>query len=60
MTVAEQKLHAAALVGKLAAEDRAEALAVIAHMEWLVRSWVFQPREATEAPIRLVKPLEAH
>lgn len=59
MTVAEQKLHAAALVGKLAAQDRAEALAIIAHMEWLILNWAFGAQPAAMAPIRLVKPLEA-
>ena len=54
MTVAEQKLHAAALVGKLAAENQAEALAIIAHMEWLVKNWAFGPVERAEAVIRLV------
>ena len=59
MTVAEQKLHAASLVGKLAAEDQAEALAIIAHMEWLVRNWAFQPIERAETVIRLVTSWEA-
>lgn len=59
MTVAEQKMHAAALVGKLAAEDRAEALAILAHMEWLVENWVFQPTEAKTATICLLRPVEA-
>ena len=54
MTVAEQKLHAAALVGKLAAENQVEALAIIAHMEWLIRNWAFEPMERAETVIRLV------
>ena len=54
MTVAEQKLHAASLVGKLAAEDRVEALAIVAHMQWLIENWAFEPVERAETVIRLV------
>ena len=60
MNVAEQRLHAASLVGRLAAEDQAEALAILAHMEWLVRNWAFQPTEAKTAAICLLRPVEAH
>lgn len=59
MTLSELRMHAAHLAGQLAADNRAEAEAIIDEMRWQVRNRLFQPQEVAQTPIRLVRPREA-